>query len=228
MIREFIRALLSEEAVSLSQASASGLCLLKHTLSGVFEHGEMILILYDPTIVTKDLDHAQTITTESIVGYMMVHVGDQDENTPCWNAKEVKEVAANKGYGPLMYDIAMSEIDGPLMADRHVVKPQARRIWNNFKNNRSDVKVLPLDDFANPKTPEVCDDCIVHNEKGDAVNAAYERKSRLNVVPILSNHQMFMKKMIDEWEIDEAKFERLLDIAGNKYFIDRYIQSPNN
>ena len=52
---------------------------------------------------------------------------------------EVLVAAAQKGYGPLMYEIAMSHPPYPfLMADRGSIKPAAINVWEYFLNQRSE------------------------------------------------------------------------------------------
>ena len=49
--------------------------------------------------------------------------------------------AAEKGYGPLLYDMAMSTIyPNWLAADRNSVSDDAIRVWNFYFNNRTDVE----------------------------------------------------------------------------------------
>jgi len=80
-----------------------------------------------------------------------------------WGAAEVKRSAAQKGWGPLMYDIAMAGERG-LMSDRSQPKSGAERVWSVYKGTRSDDVVSKLlDDEENPKTPSKEDDSRVYN-----------------------------------------------------------------
>ena len=70
----------------------------------------------------------------------------------CLGAYEVTGSEARiDGLGPLLYDIAM-EMAGPagLMPDRRLVSPKARRVWDFYLKNRSDVTNHQLD--SNPGT----------------------------------------------------------------------------
>lgn len=54
---------------------------------------------------------------------------------------------ATKGYGPKLYDVAMEAITakgGMLTSDRATVSGDARKVWDFYFNNRSDVKKTPL------------------------------------------------------------------------------------
>ena len=53
-----------------------------------------------------------------------------------------------KGWGPLLYDIAMEYATSKgsgLMSDRDMVSGQAKKVWDYYQNNRSDVKATQLD-----------------------------------------------------------------------------------
>lgn len=67
-----------------------------------------------------------------------------------------------RGLGPLLYDIAM-ELAGPagLMSDRKIVSPDAKRVWQYYHDNRSDVHHQQLDSKPGTITPDIEeDDCI--------------------------------------------------------------------
>jgi hypothetical protein len=76
-----------------------------------------------------------------------------DNNELVW---EVESVNADKGYGPLLYDIAMEMVflkgDAGLMADRRSVSSDARKVWKTYFEQRGDVghKPLPADMFEEP------------------------------------------------------------------------------
>jgi len=73
---------------------------------------------------------------------------------------EVESVFADKGFGPLLYDIAMEMVyllgAVGLMPDRTSVSPAARQIWEKYFTSRNDVKhkKLPQDLFDTPKMAE--------------------------------------------------------------------------
>jgi len=69
----------------------------------------------------------------------------------CLDAYEVTQVATKiKGLGPLMYDIA-AELAGEkgIMSDRFSVSPSARRIWDFYITQRTDVEIKQLPDDCN-------------------------------------------------------------------------------
>lgn len=222
LLREFIRRLLTEEAISVKQAASEGLALARLYNS----YDELVLVLYDPQLVREDLDIG-TITANCIIGYIAVVLETFADDTPCWGANEVSKSAAQKGYGPLMYDIAMSIINEPLVPDRRLVKPQARAVWKHYKEKRSDVEALPLDNVNDPKTPEKCDDCVNHSgDEENPLNYAYEKKEKTNVSALTTNHTKALEQIIKTWEIDEYAFNSLMINASDDYFSNKYLRSP--
>jgi hypothetical protein len=73
-------------------------------------------------------------------------------------ASEVKLSAAENGWGPTMYDIAMGEEPRGLMADRSEVSPEAYGVWEYYLENRDDVDKKPLDSAFHQWTPDSFDD----------------------------------------------------------------------
>ena len=101
---------------------------------------------------------------------------------PSNDASMVHAPAASKGYGPLMYDIAMADA-GELMPDRQPdVSKSAQSVWKYYKNKRSDVVSTPLDNIRNPQTPQKTDDASVHKKGkenfGNFLDSSYHLKGK--------------------------------------------------
>ncbi len=97
---------------------------------------------------------------------------------PCFEAFEVKMSTAPKGFGPLLYDIAMevaSEIGGGLYADRFEVSPEARRVWSYYDTNRPDVEKFVMDSPENELTPDLHDNCDVWTAKNQLVHGEWTK-----------------------------------------------------
>lgn len=64
------------------------------------------------------------------------------------NIYEVESVAADKGYGPLLYDIAMEMVyllgGVGLMPDRRSISYAAKSVWLKYFDERQDVEHKPL------------------------------------------------------------------------------------
>ena len=81
----------------------------------------------------------------------------------CLNAWMIESVSAPKGFGPLLYDVAMewaTENGGGLMSDRYQVSDEAEGVWDFYlKNRASELEILQLDDPKNTLTPTMDDNC---------------------------------------------------------------------
>lgn len=91
------------------------------------------------------------------------YVTKTDDYGHCYGGYQVTWSEAEKGYGPLMYDIAMehaTQIGNGLTCDRAVVSTDAYKVWQYYLKNRSDIKKLQLDDPENTLTPTKRDNCV--------------------------------------------------------------------
>lgn len=145
LLREYIRELLTEGSKTPED-------LLKYDDMYVFirNEGDMMKIFFSYEDGTAYPDPN---------GSMWIASHRQPE---CGNAWEVASVNAPHGWGPLLYDVAMEWATlngGGLLADRFTVSQDARRVWDYYMNNRSDVTAHQLDDRRNTLTPEKEDNC---------------------------------------------------------------------
>lgn len=80
----------------------------------------------------------------------------------CVGAFEVGYIEANKGFGPLLYDIAIeysTQYGEGLVSDRKSVSSSSKNVWNFYMKQRSDVNKEQLDDLKNTLTPSEDDNC---------------------------------------------------------------------
>ena len=99
-----------------------------------------------------------------------------DSDFPCLKAMMVAHVKAKKGYGPLLYDVAMEIATmkaGGLVADRTIVSDDAYDVWEYYVENRSDVKIIQLDNPEGELTPDFMDDDCLQT-------TSYERAKKNN------------------------------------------------
>jgi hypothetical protein len=141
----------------------------------------------------------------------------------CHGASEVQGVAAIKGYGPLMYDIALGYTPA-LMADRASVSDQAASVWNYYVNQRSDVKKMKFDDIDDPQTPPETDDCLLSNKS--ELNYAIA-STGANVDSLLNNHEKLVLQLVSFLEnhnifIDASEVTNQLEVAGSIFFQEKY------
>jgi hypothetical protein len=96
-------------------------------------------------------------------GYIIIEKKTKDEGTKigkCGDAWSIQNIQANKGWGPLLYDIAMEFLTrtisagdpskkGGLMADRLTVSSDAAPVWDYYQNKRKDpsIKSYQMDDL---------------------------------------------------------------------------------
>lgn len=95
-------------------------------------------------------------------GFMVIDtVVPMNDEFPCLKAMMVGYVKAEKGYGPLLYDVAMeiaTKKAGGLVADRTIVSDDAYDVWDYYVNERSDVEIIQLDNPEGDLTPDFMDD----------------------------------------------------------------------
>lgn len=253
LLHEYVSLLLTEKAKSTKDARTSGIAML-------FSFHE--IVLYDSTKTMKMLLKLQKsfmgldsyerrarinrLRPLSIPIVAMMRV-DQPNAEKNWNAAEIQMAAAKEGFGPLIYDIAMSKFGG-LTSDKVSVSRSAKKVWSYYKDNRLDVKAKPLDDQEAPRTKPKIDDAerlygydfddeyedwLNSGKKGDPpdypseikdnpLNYAYFIKKNVATATLEKNHQN-MIKLAKEVGFSEAEFENMIFEAASRYFNVRYI-----
>lgn len=90
---------------------------------------------------------------DAVVGYIRV----TQDSTCDIDTFEVVTSAAIKGYGPLLYDLMLSNIYPKfLISDRGSVSQQAQKIWNHYFYIRSDVNKVLLQSTFNTNMDDRC------------------------------------------------------------------------
>lgn len=171
LLREYLRLVLSEAARPIGDLALDS--TIKYTSTGgkgvrlTLWNPKAILILLEMTQDPKEVLYELADST-NVFAFMELqkHTGDT------WNAWEVTASVAQRGYGPTMYDIAMSKLKR-ITSDRDTVSAAAEKVWNFYSSNRPNVKKLPFDNKHDPKTPPPDDDAVIHHGM-DALNNAYE------------------------------------------------------
>ena len=199
-------------------AASSGLALYR-TYAGAL----CVYVLYDCNVLEQEItsmdpsEYGGLDPNNYIYGYMEVkpHKGE------CWNAAEVKCSAARKGYGPLLYEIAMSDF-GTLMSDHGAGSSMsARQVWKKYEQ-RSDVQKKAFDDVKEPKTPPKEDDCkLIPDFEGENqyLNNAYSGAGDdSGKLALLQAHQNFIKK----FQQHKSDLESAIMGGGDEYFGQRY------
>jgi hypothetical protein len=219
-LRKVIRTIL-EAAANSHIAASNGLALMRRPSWS----DRSVYVLYVPSIVEQMLVSGNIETSEiakAIVGYMEIkpHQGDS------WNAGEVKLSAAQKGYGPLMYQYAMNDYAGGLFPDRGSTSPAARAVWQKY-NQRADTVKKKFDDKKNPKTPDPIDDADLATGtslNGDEayLNQAYDAPGDASGrSTLMSNHESFLVSMASK-KFNKQVVESMIENLGDEYFSARY------
>ena len=94
-----------------------------------------------------------------IYGYVSAVKPKKAIHGPCLDVYIIGRTAARKGWGPMLYDIAM-EVAGEdgLSADRESLSDEAYNVWNYYLKRRPDVTAKQLDDLDNTLTPGESED----------------------------------------------------------------------
>ena len=151
LLREYIRELLTEAAKGPAD-------LPEDVFVEIVDQGEHAAVRY----VKKNPDDGRYYNAESLDGRVAIMRPDH----PCGDAWEVVLSRAPRGWGPMLYDVAMewaTQNGGGLVSDRSSVSPSAREVWNYYLSKRGDVQSVQLDDLKNTITPEEEDNCKQHS-----------------------------------------------------------------
>ena len=221
--------LVIEAAVTAPHAASED-----YALARIVHRQSTTLILYSPVELERCFEkvpgYSQTSSykkdrfgnpADVIIG--IIDFGDSTAKGFAWGAKMVHSSAAKRGYGPLMYDIAMEEA-GKLMSDRAAVSSNAERVWQAYKDKRNDVEKWKLDDIDNPKTPPNIDDTKVFPDDRDALNYAYELEHDVpGVGKLFNNHQKELQKLETTLGAGAQNYViKRLDSLADEFFLEKY------
>jgi hypothetical protein len=128
---------------------------VQHKANKLYPHVDSV---FDKQQYEEDnfLEEFPNIFPAATVGAIIIKSA---EIYPCNNAHQVEVVAAESGYGPIMYDLAMSIAPNGLFADRREVSPAARKVWDYYFKKRPNIEKKMLDDYKAMYTPSPDDDC---------------------------------------------------------------------
>jgi hypothetical protein len=152
LLREYIKELLAEAAKGMQD-------LPDNVQIIIMTYGNRAAKIY---YAEEDEEHITARGDFPWGEIMIVDIAGR-EYGPCDGAWKVSSAKAGYRWGPMLYDIAMEWATlkgGGLMADRDAVSPDARRVWDYYLGNRSDVTPHQLDNEHGDLTPEIEeDDC---------------------------------------------------------------------
>ena len=156
LLREYIRELLAEGMKTIDDLPGG-------VKVEVTDYGDSVLIA-----LSSSYDKSRNRKPDG-----RIMIGEPDDVGACGGAWVIKMVAADPGWGPFMYDIAMEWATmnhNGLAPDRDEVSADARRVWNYYFNRRAgkggDVVAHQLDD-EKADTEESCVQTLPRKFEGD-------------------------------------------------------------
>lgn len=238
-LRLYIHCVLIEGAFTVKDAKQNDLALMIYKF-GTVTH----VILYSPlkflsffekrikqTLKNYDnATHYDFIDHDEMQKFIYAYTAlSPSRHGKAYGAKEVINSVAKSGWGPLIYDIAMSMNDHGLMPDRNSVSPAAANVWAFYDKNRSDVEKLQLDDITEPKTKPKIDDAEVHDDsKRPYLDKVYVKKSSVNTSSLKRANDEFIEdaeKLFKAGNVKSYSSKKLMqDVykAANVFFVNNY------
>ncbi len=160
LLREYIRELLTEAAMGPADLPDS-------TVIHIIERETDTQIMYASPVKQQFSDGPAYGRSKNPSGMIQIfRPGNLESDGPCGDAWQVGSSAATRGWGPLLYDVAMEWATlngGGLVSDRVIVSVEAQRVWDYYMANRGDVTGIQLDDLENTLTPEEEDNCYQYS-----------------------------------------------------------------
>jgi hypothetical protein len=212
-IDEVIKQEINELAVSVEQASHEGLALFVEN-----NPRESTMILYKPGKFREacSIAYKGNSNIKNLIHDLQPIVGSVTffKNTKC-KTWEVSSMAAEKGYGPLMYDIVFSYVgEEGLMSDRASLQPQAKNIWRyNSTIRRND---FDIEELTNPG-------CFYRGKHSEEfLNYKFVIKNPINVVGLETKHVQTMNMLEDYYKNSDFNIEEFLQNLSDAYWAIKY------
>lgn len=168
----------------------------KHSTNGVVR----IIALYD-------------FDDKKILAYAQVRKWSLKDET--W---QIDMTAAEKNYGPDLYDFALMSVYPESVKPSHTIKIAAQKVWTYYKDNRSDVKkeIIDKDDEDYEDDFEENTDGPMENDPAvlDLINIRYTLKQSDVFTELVNRGKIYM----DKYNVKEADILRI----GRAYFWKKY------
>jgi len=168
LVRQIVRECIMNEAAVKSVPEGLAVTVFKEedfVLIGLWDTDDFV---YDvkqmiETCKAKGEKVYPGVSSEAVSVFGTIQLTDLESQAwnPSGHGWYVQASAAQKGFGPLMYQIALSTV-GPFTSDRETVSKEAARVWNGFKSGMTPgVKLKKLDDEVHPLTKTKRDDAMM-------------------------------------------------------------------
>lgn len=187
---------LLEAAVTIDSIIDSNLILIRS-----FIKNEIKLCLFD-------------YVTQDIYGYITAYKAAND-------IFQIDRTSAEKGYGPLMYDFLLQEINPAGLKPANKIKTEALNVWKYYYNKRNDVSKVVIDE-SNPAYNEY----YVENDSDDAakltdkenlqiINTSYKMNKTPQYVHFITESEHIIK---DKGINKNRVFKNALSYFQQKYY----------
>lgn len=210
VLRQFIEYVLLEIAKTRHDAYAHG-----YALFDMHDRGIRRVILYDVVNFSDYVqqnyptfnDHGDTC--DFIVGYLEMRTSNYFPN--CY---VISCSAARKGFGPLVYDTALS-LGKPVIPDRSAVSSDAKKIWYRYNTTRRDVKKTRLPNIDKFRYDD-------QEDPHDVLNWSYEIVYDTEEKKLERKHEACINDLTAKFDLQENDIELLLKRASDSFFITMY------
>lgn len=105
----------------------------------------------------------------------------------------------NKGYGKLLYKLAASSTNFPIIPDRINTSPKAQNIWNSFLNSQNEFKIVPLKN------------CTMVEE--DSLNNSFLLKNS-------ATYKSMLEEFMSRISLDEKEIKNILTISTKMFKLE--------
>lgn len=187
--------LFNEEMVQVNSL-AKDIFLLKHNNSY-----KTRLILFNAPKVAEALKNGIKATDAIVATISYMNIGKYQD------VAAISSVAATKGFGPTIYEIALADADW--LKPDYEVSDDAENVWKKFFQRR-DIEKKRL------KEP-------VHPDQRDVLNYAYHLKTpSFNLKKLINNGDKMIKTMALDLRLKEEVLIQIIIEAAQQLFTDRY------
>lgn len=206
--------LLDEKAVPLDQLEAEAVALM---ILG--DSTDKVYILYDTTALKNFLGTSDfSLYPNDPDTFFVVSFVASSWFEMC-NFWTIDMSAARNGYGPISYEIVMSEVSPDFItSDRKNVSSKARNVWQRFYTDRANEFDIKPISYKTADENETCG----HAKAGSDISLtkAFSIKSKLNVGVLIENHKRFLDQTPKGF--DHQFLTDYIYKSGQKFFRENY------
>lgn len=197
LIEQFIK----ESRVSAEQAFEQGLAL-----AFIDSPKINVTVLYNPTNVYTSLIYDERIDKDDIYAYQMFEL----KRTVCFEAYTGRALAAKRGYGQLMHDIALSIAgDKGFVPNRTSISADANKMYKRY---------FERDDLIKEK---LVDECCTHGQ--DHLDVKYIAKDPIDISYFVEAHNRVVERVLNNSnEFTSGELDNEFMTTGNNLFGSLY------